>query len=65
MICKDCIHQIGCDRIEHYAMIEDHFKGLVIDDSFTVTVLCKKKEVADETTGSGPIIWNIDKMCWE
>lgn len=68
MICKECMHAPVCQLKEHYAKIEDHYKGLVVDEAFTVTVLCKYKKVeVPRIKGEelGPIIWNVERLCWE
>ena len=45
-ICDDCIKKDVCRLQEHCTKLEEHYKGLTVDEAFTVTVLCKYKQVA-------------------
>jgi len=41
MICKKCTKNDVCRLAEHCTKLEEHYKGMEIDDAFTVKVDCK------------------------
>ena len=41
MICKKCTKNDVCRLAEHCTKLEEHYKGVEIDQAFTVKVDCK------------------------
>lgn len=43
-VCDNCTHRDVCKMQEHCQKVEEAFRGIEVDNSFVITVLCKYKD---------------------